>query len=82
MLVYSGSVVAGVTGFLQELSTKTQEFHDACTGDRLSGMRAISALGDMMVSLADMVSTLGGLANGEDIRDGKKVAERIEVIDL
>ena len=26
MLVYSGSVVAGVTGFLQELSVKTQEF--------------------------------------------------------
>ena len=45
-------------------------------------MRAVSALGDIMLSLADMVSTLGGLANGEDIRDGKKVAERIEVIDL
>ena len=26
MLVYSGSVVAGVTGFLQELSVETQEF--------------------------------------------------------
>ena len=82
MLVYSGSVVAGVTGFLQELSSKTQEFQNACTGDRLSGMRAISALGDIMLNLADMVSTLGGLANGEDIRDGKKVAERIAVIDL
>ena len=42
-------------------------------------MRAVSALGDMMVSLADMVSTLGGLATGRDIRDGRKVAERIEV---
>lgn len=78
MLVYSGSVVAGVTGFLRKMRVKTEEFQDACTGDRLSGMRAVSALGDMMVSLADMVSTLGGLATGRDIREGRKIAERIE----
>ena len=77
MLVYSGSVVSGVTSVLQDLATSTREVQNACNGDKLSGMRAVSALGDFMLSLADMVSTLGGLANGKVIRDGKKVADRI-----
>jgi len=75
MLVYSSSVVAGVTGFLEELSYKRQVLQNACTGDRLSGMRAISALGDLMLSLGNMVSNLDG--NGKIIRDGKKITERI-----
>ena len=79
MLVYSGSVLAGVTGFLQDLDSNTREFKNACTGDRFSGMRAINALGKIILKLGDMVSTLGGLKTGEEIRKGKKVAERIAV---
>ena len=79
MLVYSGSVLSGVTAFLHELESNTKEFTNSCSGERLSGMRAINALGKIMLNLADMVSTLGGLTNGEEIRDGGKVVEKIEV---
>ena len=79
MLVYSGSVLSGVTAFLYELESNTKELTNSCSGDRLSGMRAVKALGKIMLNLADMVSTLGGLANGKEIRDGGKVVERIVV---
>ena len=41
-------------------------------------MRAINALGKIMLNLADMVSILGGLTNGEEIGDGGKEVEKIE----
>ena len=78
MLVFSGSVLSGVTAFLHVLESNTKEFTN-CSGERLSGMRAINALGKIMLNLADMVSTLGGLTNGEEIRDGGKEVEKIEV---
>ena len=75
MLVYSGSVVAGVTSLLQDLDRSQRELQTSCSGE------AMSVLGKIMLSLADMVSTLGGISNGEVIRVGHKVTERIQVME-
>ena len=79
MVIYSGSVVSGLTTFLLQLDRNTREFKNSCRGDKYSGIRAIKALGTIMVNLADMTAVMGGLRAGEEMREKSKVTERIVV---
>ena len=44
-------------------------------------LEAVSAIGDLMVHLADLAGSLGGVKIGESIRKGKVFTERIVVSD-
>ena len=79
MMVYSGSLVSGVTTFINQLRANAMEFQSVCSANRQFGMRGITALGNIMVNLADMTSALAGVRTGEEIRKGKLIAERIVV---
>jgi len=73
----SASTISAVTTFLTQLRSTFSKFQQICTPDRQYNIQAISAVGDLMVSLADMFGTLGGVQQGEQIRNGKEYVNKV-----
>merc|ERR1711990_384686 len=73
----SAATISAVTTFLTQLREDFTRFQEICTGDKQYNLDAITAIGDMVVHLADMVGSLGAVQVGEDLRKGKLYAERI-----
>jgi len=73
----SASTISSVTNFLIQLRSTFTKFEQICTPDKQYNIQAISAVGDLMVSLADMFGTLGGVTKGEQIRKGKQYVNKV-----
>merc|ERR1712233_9627 len=73
----SASTISAVTTFLTQLRSTFSRFEQICTPDRQYNIMAISAVGDLMVNLADMFGTLGGVKKREQIRNGKEYVNKI-----
>merc|ERR1712066_35300 len=77
LLKRSGSTIYAVTTFLTQLRETFSKFEEICTADKQYTLEAVSAIGDLMVHLADLAGSLGGVKIGESIRKGKVFTERI-----
>merc|ERR1711884_634665 len=77
LLKKSGSTISAVTTFLTQLRETFSRFEEICTPDKQYNFEAISAIGDLMIHLADLAGSLGGVEIGENIRKGKDFTERI-----
>ena len=75
----SANTISAVTTFLGQLGDNFAKFQEVCTPDRQYNIEAISAVGDLMVNLADMFGALGGVQTGQNIRKGKAFVARIVV---
>ena len=75
----SASTISAVTTFLTQLRSNFVRFSKTCTADKKYNIDAISAVGDLMVNLADMFGTLGGIEKGEEIRKGKDYVNKLIV---
>merc|ERR1712088_895106 len=73
----SGSILSGLVAFLNQLKTQSREFQNFCYPNTDSAVRGISALGNVIDSMADMFSTLGNYKAGEEIRKGKYFTKNI-----
>merc|ERR1712142_25489 len=73
----SASTISAVTNFLTQLRSTFSSFKEICTPDKEYNIKAISAVGDLIVNLADMFGTLGGVKKGENIRKGKTYVNKI-----
>jgi len=77
LLKKSGSTISAVTTFLTQLRETFSRFEEICTADKQYNLEAVNAIGDLMVHLADLAGSLGGVKIGESIRKGKVFTERI-----
>ena len=75
----SAATISAVTTFVTQLREDFARFQEICTGDKQYNLDSITAIGDMISHLADMVGSLGAVKVGEDVRKGKLYAERIVV---
>ena len=75
----SGNVVSIVASFLSQLKSQARNFGTLCNPDKTSTMRAVSAIGDMVGSLADLFSSVGNYKLGVEIRKGADFAQKIAV---
>merc|ERR1712045_1109876 len=73
----SASSISAVTTFLTQLRSTFSRFEQICTPDKEYNIEAISAVGDLMINLADMFGSLGGIQKGEQIRNGKEYVNKI-----
>merc|ERR1712029_65442 len=63
----SASTISAVTTFLTQLRSTFVKFSQTCTADKKYNIEAISAVGDLMINLADMFGSLGGIQKGVQI---------------
>merc|ERR1712055_119671 len=77
MLHKSGNVVSIVATFLSQLQSQARNFGTLCNPDKTSTMRAVSAIGDMVGSLADLFASVGNYKVGVEIRRGADFAQKI-----
>ena len=75
----SGNIVSIVATFLSQLQSQARNFGSLCNPDKTSIMRAVSAIGDMVGSLADLFSSVGNYKAGVEIRKGADFAQNIAV---
>ena len=75
----SASIVSAVTTFITQLRSTFYRFQNICTSDKQYNMESLTAIGDLMVHLADLSASLGGARTGESIRRGKLFTERLVV---
>jgi len=73
----SGNILSGLVAFLSQLKTQSKEFQNFCYPNKESAVRGISALANIIDSMADMFSTLGNYKAGEEIRKGKFFTQNI-----
>jgi hypothetical protein len=73
----SGNILSGVSAFIENLKTQSEELQNFCFPSKDSTTKGIKALGEIMGSLADMFSSLGDYKAGEQIRQGKFMAQKI-----
>merc|ERR1712241_922910 len=73
----SASTISAVTTFLGQLRSTFTRFEQICTPDRQYNILAISAVGDLMVNLADMFGTLRGVKQEKQIRNGKEFVNKV-----
>merc|ERR1712142_1345337 len=73
----AGNIVSVVATFLSQLQSHARNFGTICNPDKTSTMRAISAVGDMVGSLADLFSSLGNYKAGVEVRKGADFASKI-----
>merc|ERR1719392_196028 len=73
----SASTISAVTTFLTQLRSTFSRFEEICTEDSEYNIEAIGAVGDLIVNLADLFGTLGGVKQGEQIRRGKEFVNKI-----
>ena len=75
----SAKVISGVTVFLVQLQETFEKFDQFCTSDREYNIEAISAIGDMVSSLADLFGVLGGIKDGNEIRKQGDFTKKVVV---
>jgi len=73
----SASTISAVTTLLSQLRSSFVKFSKICTPDKQYNLEAISAVGDLMVNLADMFGSLGGIKKGNQIRLGKDYVNKL-----
>merc|ERR1719334_1326740 len=73
----SASTISAVTTFLTQLRSTFSTFEEICTEDSEYNIEAIGAVGDLIVNLADLFGTLGGVEQGEQIRKGKEFVNKL-----
>merc|ERR1711915_1050421 len=86
-LEQSAQVTKGVTKFIEQLGVTFNGFNkEKCVSDKNTNTRAISAIGDMLISLGDMFQSFGGIkeANGVKAKAAwvKDIVDAIEKSDL
>merc|ERR1712151_132747 len=57
----SGRTISAVTTFLTQLRSTFSSFEEICTPDSKYNIEAIGAVGDLIINLADLFGTLGGV---------------------
>merc|ERR1711963_353971 len=70
-LKQSANTISAVVPFLTQLRANFARFSQICTADKQYNIESIQAVGDLMVNLADLFGSLGGVQTGENIRKGK-----------
>ena len=75
----SANAISAVTTFLSQLRQTFSRFQTICTADKQYNLEAISAIGELMDHLADLLGSIGGIKTGESIRKGKRFVQRIVV---
>merc|ERR1719414_846701 len=73
----SASTISAVTTFLTQLRSTFAKFSKTCTADKEYNIEAISAVGDLMINLADMFGSLGGIQKGLQIAKGKDYVNKL-----
>merc|ERR1712042_409257 len=73
----SGRTISAVTTFLTQLRSTFSTFEEICTPDSEYNINAISAVGDLIVNLANLFGTLGGVQQGEEVRKGKDFVDKV-----
>jgi len=73
----SAPVLNSVTTFISQLRTKTKDFQNVCSTDKESSNRGISAMGEILGSLADMAARLGNTRVAEEISKRKGIPDQI-----
>merc|ERR1712128_259800 len=65
----SATVVRGVFKFIKQLGVTFNGFNpESCVADRNTNIGALSSIGKMLLSLADMFETFGGVQHAEEVR--------------
>jgi len=65
----SAQVVSGIVNFIKQLGVTFNGFNkEGCVADKNTNSQAISAIGDMLLSLGDMFESFGGVKDAEDVR--------------
>ena len=75
----SANTISAVTTFINQLGSTFSRLANTCTAHKQYNLDSISAMGDMMVNLADLFSSLGSFQTGENIRKGKAFVAKITV---
>merc|ERR1711937_126254 len=66
----SAQVVNGVVNFIQQLGVTFNGFNkEGCVADKNTNSQAISAIGDMLLSLGDMFQSFGGVEEAGEVRN-------------
>merc|ERR1712193_505297 len=66
----SAQVVDGVVNFIQQLGVTFNGFSkEGCVANKNANSQAISAIGDMLLSLGDMFQSFGGVEEAEEVRN-------------
>merc|ERR1712233_150155 len=63
----SANTISAVVTFLSQI----------CTADKQYNIESIKAVGDLMVNLADLFGSLGGVQTGENIRKGQAFVQKV-----
>merc|ERR1712029_757590 len=64
-----------------QIQNEFSKFQELCNAEREYNIDAINAIGDLMVSLADLFDSLGGNSEDLDFRKGKEFVDKL-VIEL
>ena len=75
----SANTISAVTTFITQLRSTFSRLENTCTADKQYNLDSISAVGDLMVNLADLFGSLGSAQTGENIRKGKTFVAKITV---
>ena len=75
----SASTISAVTTFLGQLRASFVKFSLICSPDKQYNLEAITAVGDLMINLADMFGSLGGIQKGVQISKGKDYVNKLVV---
>merc|ERR1712130_158359 len=73
----SANTISAVTTFLTQLRANFARFNQICTADKQYNIESINAVGDLMVNLADLFGSLGGVQTGQNIRKGKVFVQKV-----
>ena len=75
----SANTISAVVTFLTQLRANFARFSQICTADKQYNIESIQAVGDLMVNLADLFGSLGGVQTGENIRKGQAFVQKVVV---
>merc|ERR1712130_593573 len=73
----SANTISAVVTFLTQLRANFARFSQICTADKQYNIESIQAVGDLMVNLADLFGSLGGVQTGENIRKGQAFVQKV-----
>jgi len=76
-LAQSAPVLNSVTTFISRLRSQNTDFQNVCSTDEESRNRGISAMGEILGSLADMAARLGNTRVAEEISKRKGIPDQI-----
>ena len=79
MLGEAARALSAINSFLRDLRTQVSEFKGSCFTVKESTVRGIRAIGNIIISLADIAGTLGNLDTAEEIRKADKGIDQVLV---